>query len=89
MQLSEHGTIKHDGYNIMRTECGRWAISQPSTTGSKHVGYVDMLEEVDAFLAQRKHNARAKLAEVQAKHDARMTEESMRKGEGQGIDPNH
>ncbi len=71
MQLSKHGTIKHDGYNIMRTECGRWAISQPSAEGSKHVGYVDMLEEVDAFLASRKDKARARLAAVQAKHEAR------------------
>lgn len=71
MKLTAHGTIKHEGYNLNPTQDGRWAISQPSPEGSRHIGYIDMLSEIDAFLASRKDKARARLAEVEARHAAR------------------
>lgn len=71
MQLTQYGTIKHEGYLLSLTQDGRWAISKPSPMGSTYIGYVDMLSDIDTFITARKDKARARLAEVQAKHEAR------------------
>lgn len=71
MKLTKHGTIKHGEYNLNLTQDGQWAISKPNPMGSTHIGYVDQLADVDAFIAARKDKARARLADVEARHAAR------------------
>lgn len=68
MKLTAQGIIKINGHNVIRTDDGRWSISIPDRRGSTHVGYVDLLSDVETFLVRRKEAIIARLADVERRH---------------------
>lgn len=71
MELTRHGMIAHGDYNLKFTQDGTWMVSRHGTV----IGYADTLDTVPALIESAREAVRKRLADVQARAEARLQKE--------------